>query len=233
VNDVNLELVELAAEALGKLREQVVFLGGATIGLWITDEAAPEVRATDDVDVIVAVSSRLRYAKFEEQLRGRGFEHDTESGVICRFRHTPTGLTLDAMPENPAILGFDNRWQRESIPHAVKRALPSGIEIRLVPPPYLLATKLEAFKGRGKGDFLGSRDFGDIVALIDGREELPDEVGSAPEKLRRYVSQELRRLRRHSYFDSGVSGALLPDDASQVRAQLVVDPRIEAIIATG
>jgi hypothetical protein len=32
----------------------------------------------------------------------------------------------------------------------------------------LLATKIEAFKGRGEGDFPASRDLADIIALVDG-----------------------------------------------------------------
>jgi hypothetical protein len=98
--------------------------------------------------------------------------------VICRWRHRG-GLILDAMPSEPGILGFENRWQGAAIPHAVDRELPSGSRIRAVSPAYLLATKIEAFKGRGNRDFLGSRDFGDIIALVDGREELLDEVARA------------------------------------------------------
>jgi hypothetical protein len=67
------------------------------------------------------------------------------------------------MPAHGGILGFDDRWQAEALPHAIERELPSGARIRAVSPPYLLATKLGAFKGRGRGDFLGRRDFADIV----------------------------------------------------------------------
>jgi hypothetical protein len=137
--DVNVELVELAAASLGDLLGQVVFVGGATVELWITDDAAPELRPTEDVDVIVEVSSRLAFAEFEERLRRLRFSHDRESGVICRFRHMPSGLVLDAMPSDPKILGFGNRWQGDAVTHAVERELPSGLTIRLVPPPYLLA----------------------------------------------------------------------------------------------
>lgn len=41
--------------------------------------------------------------------------------------------------------------------------------ILAIPPSFLLATKLEAFRTRDKLDFYGSRDFGDVVVLIDGR----------------------------------------------------------------
>ena len=94
------------------------------------------------------------------------------------LRHSASGLILDAMPARGAILGFENRWQAEAWPHSIERELFSGSTIRAVSPPYLMATKLETFKGRGRGDFLGSRDCADVVALLDGglSEGLSDEV---------------------------------------------------------
>jgi hypothetical protein len=52
-----IELLEIAASALGPLAQEVGFLGGATIELWITDPAAQAPRPTDDVDVIVEIGS--------------------------------------------------------------------------------------------------------------------------------------------------------------------------------
>jgi len=172
---MSIELLELAADALGELLDEVVFVGGATVTLWITDPGAPPVRPTKDVDVVVEVATRSAFHHFEARLRARRFAEDQEDGVICRWRHR-SGLILDAMPSEPGILGFENRWQGAAIPHAMERELPSGTRIRAISPAYLLATKLEAFKGRGGRDFLGSRDFGDIIALVDGREELVAEV---------------------------------------------------------
>jgi hypothetical protein len=82
------------------------------------------------------------------------------------------------MPARAEILGFENRWQAEALPHAVERALPSGARIRAAPPPYLLAMKLDAFGGRGRGDFIGSRDLEDIATLLDRRAEIIGEVRS-------------------------------------------------------
>ena len=48
-----LDGIKAIAKKLGPLRERVVFLGGATTGLLITDPAAPPIRPTEDVDVIV------------------------------------------------------------------------------------------------------------------------------------------------------------------------------------
>jgi hypothetical protein len=227
---MSVELLERAADALKPLLSEIVFLGGASIVLWITDPAAPTPRPTKDVDVVVAVTSRTGFHAFEGRLRALGFNEDQEDGIICRWRHRDSDLILDAMPTEAAILGFENRWQGASIPHAVERTLPSGTTIRAAPPAYLLATKVEAFNGRGREDFLGSRDFGDMIALIDGREELPVEVQHCEPELRAYLGSELERLGAHPRFREGVSGALQADLASQARAEAVVLPRLEQLI---
>jgi hypothetical protein len=221
---VSIELLELGAAVLGDLTDEVVFVGGATVTLWITDPAAPPPRPTQDVDVIVEVATRADYHAFEERLRGAEFRDDGR--VICRWRHPATGLVLDAMPTDAELLGFENRWQREAFPHAEEITLPSGTKIRAVSPPFMLATKLEAFLGRGEGDLLGSRDFTDIVALVDGREELEGDVAAAPEELRSYVVDTLHPLLEHPRLLDGVRGQLLPDAASQSRADEIVIPRL-------
>ncbi|MGI8622189.1 MAG: hypothetical protein ACR2NB_01585 [Solirubrobacteraceae bacterium] len=132
---MSIELLELAADALGPLLDEVVFVGGATVTLWITDPGAPPVRPTKDVDVVVEVATRGAFHDFEAWLRKRRFTEDQEDGVICRWRH-PGGLILDAMPSEPGILGFDNRWQGAAIPHAIERELPSGATTRAISPPY-------------------------------------------------------------------------------------------------
>lgn len=42
---MSFELLERGAAALGPLSDDVVFVGGATLVLWITDPAAPPPRA--------------------------------------------------------------------------------------------------------------------------------------------------------------------------------------------
>jgi predicted nucleotidyltransferase len=226
---MSVELLELGAGALGDLVEEVVFVGGATVALWITDPGGPSPRPTKDVDVIVEVASRRDYHDFEERLRGAGFRD--EGSVICRWIHRDSGLVLDAMPTDSALLGFENRWQGEAFPNAVERTLPSGARIRAVPPVFLLATKLEAHQGRGKADLLGSRDFADIVALVDGREELIAEVRGAPSALRKYINEAITALLADDRLLDGVQGQLRPDAASQARAEAVVLARLRELAA--
>jgi len=229
---MSIELLEEAAQRLKPVLDEVVFVGAATLVLWITDPAAPEIRPTRDVDVIVEVFARPEYHRFEDRLRDLRFREDQESGVICRWTHRDSDLILDAMPADPEILGFENQWQRKSLPHAVSVDLPSGRVIRAVPPAYLLATKLEAFAGRGEGDFLGSRDFSDIVALVDGREEIVADVADAEDDLRAYIASELGRLMEDVRFDDGIAGQLDPDPGSQARIDEIVMPRMRALLGS-
>lgn len=124
---MNTELLELAAVALDDLVGEVMFVGGATVELWVTRRGAIEIRPTEDVDVVVEVASRLAFHDFEARLRGHGFAEAQDSRVICRWRHRDSELILDAMPSRPDILGFENRWQAAALPHAVERELPSGV----------------------------------------------------------------------------------------------------------
>jgi predicted nucleotidyltransferase len=143
--------LELAAELLGPVLGDVVFVGGATVHLWVTDPEAPPVRATDDVDVICEVASRARYYRLGERLRERGFQEAADASVLCRWRNAEPHLVLDVMPTDPDILGFSNPWYGEAIASAAMVALDSGAEIRAARPALLVATKLCAWKGRVTG----------------------------------------------------------------------------------
>ena len=92
-------------------------------------------------------------------------------------------------------------------------------------------TKLEAFGSRGKGDLLWSRDFEDVITLVDRREELIEEVRAAPKELRAYIASELGTLLDHDDFDSAAEGALSGGPETQARFEVVVRPRVEAIVA--
>ncbi len=54
MSNPNLELLRVAVKNLGDLAAEMIFVGGCTTGLLITDEGAAEVHTTDDVDSIVA-----------------------------------------------------------------------------------------------------------------------------------------------------------------------------------
>jgi hypothetical protein len=59
--DPNIELLRLAARQLGTLVNELVFVGGSTTGLFLTDHTAPPLRATKDVDAIVEAANYVEY----------------------------------------------------------------------------------------------------------------------------------------------------------------------------
>ena len=54
-----------------------MFVGGVTLGLLITDEAAAPVRGTTDIDVIAEIVPYADYIAFSERLREAHFTEDT------------------------------------------------------------------------------------------------------------------------------------------------------------
>jgi predicted nucleotidyltransferase len=217
------ELLQMMASRLQPLLEEVVFLGGCATQLLITDPAAPPLRITDDVDVIVEIGSLLEYSKFSKRLRNLGFVEDSSEGApICRFR--VDGMKLDVMPTDESILGFSNRWYSDAFSKAETLKF-YGLNLRVVTAPHFLATKLEAFKGRGAGDFSASKDLEDIISVIDGRPTLLEEVSNANARLLGYIRREFGKLLENREFVEAVPGHLLGDPASQARA-----PRILKIL---
>ena len=226
----NLDTLERVALRLGPLNDEVVFVGGAVTELLVTDPGAPEPRMTGDIDAIVEVATRPQYYEFSAKLRAAGFSEDrSEDAPMCRW--VVEGIKVDLMPLDEGILGFSNRWYSETIRSAVVRRLPGGTDIRVVTAPYFLATKLEAFAGRGAGDFAASHDLEDFIAVVDGRPELLDEVRNAPGDLRRYLSERIDRLLQADAFLDAVPGHLAPDEANQQRVPTVLES-LRALAAT-
>ena len=222
-DDPNLPYLRHIAEALGELREQVVFVGGAVAGLLVTDPLADAVRATRDVDGVVN-ANRALFHRIEEAVAERGFARDVSSDVICRWVHKDSGVLFDLMPVQPEVLGFSNRWYPYAVETAVSLDLGAGLTIRLVSAVAFVATKLEAFAGRGNGDFMSSHDLEDVLNIVDGREELADEMAAAPAELRQAVAAAFAPLLKNPDFVNVLPGLI----AEPERAGLVMD-RLKAL----
>ncbi len=217
----NIEILEAAVKRLGELTDRLVFLGGCATGLLITDSAAPPIRFTHDVDVITEAATLAEYYRLSEQLRAQGFvENNDENSPICRWR--AEGLLLDVMPTNPSLLGFGSDWYQEALEKAEEVDLPSGKRIRMITAPYFLACKLAAFADRGEGDFQLSHDMEDIVAVIDGRSELADEVLHAAIPLKEHLAKSFADLLNNGRFQEALPGHLPGDAASQTRLPILL-----------
>lgn len=212
-NRTHLDHLVTVADSLGPLLDQVVFIGGAIVGLLITDPAAPDVRPTDDVDVVIEITRKGQYAILEEKLRSLGFVNDTD-GPICRFKIRE--LKVDVMPTEEKILGFSNKWYGAAMKSASLHDLPNGKKIRLITPVIFVCTKLDAFFDRGNGDYLGSHDLEDIIAVIDGRAEIVDEARAAAADIREYLGESFSAIVGDTNFIASIEAHLPPDAANRV-----------------
>lgn len=220
-------MIQQVAQQLGNdLLAQVAFVGGCTTGLHITDDFTKEkVRYTEDVDLIIHVLGYTGWHKFSEQVISRGFKISMEDEVNCRFRLG--SLCVDFMPDDENVLGYSNRWYSEALATAQAYEMDNGVVIRLVTPCYFLATKFDAYKGRGNGDLLTSRDMEDILNLVDGREELFTELQNAEPSLKTYLAAAFTQLLNASEINYAVQSTASGD---QGRQQIIFE-RLEQFAA--
>src|SRR5271169_3385245 len=88
ISNSNLARLADAAKKLAPLLDRIAFVGGCVTGLLLTDPAAAPVRATLDVDAIVAIASYAEFTELEPWLRELGFHQPlAESAPICRWQH--------------------------------------------------------------------------------------------------------------------------------------------------
>jgi len=189
---------------LDGLNRPYVFVGGATVTLYATyPEVAEEVRPTEDVDVVVELISYSGYAQITERLLELGFSPDRDSGVICRFKIH--GIVVDIMPTEPEALGFSNRWYPEGFRQAETRQIDEETNVRIFSLPYFLASKWEAFKSRGKGNFRMSHDFEDIVYVFEQCHDFELQLERAPQDVLEYLRHEVGGLINNEDFIEGIS----------------------------
>ncbi len=201
--DPNRALFESVVRLLAPVLDELVFVGGCTTGLFVTDPAAAGIRPTKDVDAIVDVASYAEYTALAERLRTLGLAEDTTPGApLCRWRRGP--LIVDVMPTDAAVLGFSNRWYPTAIETAQTFGI-AGLDVRVLTPALFIATKLEAFHGRGGDDVFASHDLEDIIAVVDGRPEIVDDVAAAAGDVRGYIGREIQVLFESSDFHRGAS----------------------------
>lgn len=226
--DPNVEMLELVSSGLSYLTDEVVFLGGCAVGFLITDPAAAPIRETKDVDVIAEITSHQDYYDFSQKLRDLGFREDRSEGApMCRWVYQ--SIAVDVMPINEDILGFSNKWYDKAMDNAKTVSLRNG-DIRMVSAPYFLATKLEAFYGRGRNDYIASHDLEDLIAVLDGRASLVQEVLESSEVLQVYLADAFEKLLSNDDFLDALHGHVLADAVSQSRV-VIVQERMRKIAA--
>jgi hypothetical protein len=206
-----IELIQLAAEQLGSLCQEVVFLGGAVVGLLITEQGALPPRVTKDVDVAIKVgASILDLHALNSRLLSLGFKNDME-GPTCRYLN---GITvIDVIPVDSGTTTGEDPWYRLALATAWPHTLSNGIAIKVIDPVCFLATKLAAFRSHSRehhDDIFLSQDFSDIVRVIDGRATIVAEAADADAVLRVFLRAEFVAVLDSEYLEEALQDFIEP-----------------------
>lgn len=200
-NTINITRIKAVSNALGNLKESVVFVGGAVVSLY-ADRETTESRPTEDVDILVEISSKKDYAELEDQLRKIGFTNDMTAGFVGRF--LMQGIIVDVMPIEETILGFANKWYQEGFKTAVRYPIDAMHNVYIFTAPVFIASKLEAFNNRGNNDGRMSSDFEDIIYVLENRSTVWDEMKNTTEPLHSYLLSTFTSLRKEKYIEEWI-----------------------------
>ncbi len=204
--------IKAIATLLGELNKEVVFVGGATVALYVPEPAASETRPTDDVDIVVEIATYADYTQIEKQLLACGFQQDVYSPVICRYK--VQGIIVDVMT-TINILGFSNRWYPEGFKTAIEIGIDQQTIIKIFSVGYFIASKIEAFRSRGNGDYRLSTDFEDIVYIFENRKTIQEDLETTNGALRVYLQGQFRIFLADKNIEEGISAHLTPRFAAQ------------------
>lgn len=202
---INRAVIRKIALALGAMNERVVYVGGATVSLYINDPAADDVRPTKDVDISLAIASLGELEAIREELIRKGFKQTPEDDVICRFRYED--IKVDVMSTKAVGWAPANPWfvpgfaQKETVTIEDQ-------QIQILPLPYFLASKFTAFNDRGAKEPRTSHDFEDIVYVLDNRTDIVEQLIQSPEDVRSYLKEQLENILDNRVIQEAILGNL-------------------------
>jgi predicted nucleotidyltransferase len=213
--------IATVARGLREEKDRVVFVGGTVTALYPL-EGGSDVRPTIDVDCVVDVATTSEYYAFVARLRTLGFGECADEGApLCRLVYAE--IRVDVVATSATAIGPTNRWYRDAVVGAAVYPVATDVRVFAITPPYFVATKLEAFRGRGGGDYQASHDLEDVLAVIAGLPDLRRQLAHGASTVERAVREELRVLGTKEAFVDAIRGHFEADDAGQVRAALVVE----------
>ncbi|MFC2152316.1 nucleotidyl transferase AbiEii/AbiGii toxin family protein [Bacteroidota bacterium] len=218
-NEINIDVIKRIARALGDLNNRVVYVGGAVVSLYIDDPAADDVRPTQDIDISLEITSSGELENLRQELAVKRFTQSAEDTVMCRFRYE--GISVDVMATEEIGWALANRWFRPGFDHLQVVELVPELNIRILSIAYFLATKFEAFNDRGGDEPRTSKDFEDIVYVLDNHTNLVNEIITAPADVKGFLIERFNELLRDD-MEEAILSHLNPFTQSE-RFELLID----------
>ena len=219
-HQLNVSRIKGVYNALIAYKDEIAFVGGATISLYADAPEQTDTRPTDDIDILVEIVTYSAYSQLQEKLAALGFEPDSSSKIICRYKYQ--GLTVDIMPLHEDVLGFTNKWYREGFANHVVYQVDEMVSINIFSATYFIASKFEAFKGRGESDGRTSKDFEDIVFVLDNRKNIWEELNASATDVKAYLKEAFAELLELPYLEEWIAAHLEPVTASK-RSSMLID----------
>ena len=205
----NKEMLATVANGLRDYLDKVYFVGGSVVEFYLEEAVSDPVRPTEDVDLVLEITSKFDFRDWEKLLMSCGFKHDmSENAPICRWIFNQ--VQVDALVPN-LQMGFTNKWYAEGMKHSFDYQLNKNLQIKLFELPYFLATKFEAVLHRGLSDLRMSHDFEDIIYLWSNVPDIFEQCQKADDNLRNYFSVTLQSLISNWTFNEAIE-AHLPFD---------------------
>ncbi|ALO17441.1 hypothetical protein L21SP5_03848 [Salinivirga cyanobacteriivorans] len=191
-NAINIDVIKRIAHALGELNQRVVYVGGSVVSLYVNDPGADDVRPTQDIDLSLEITSLGELENLRQELAEKRFMQSPEDPVICRFRYQ--GIPVDIMATEEIGWAPANRWFKPGFKHLKLLELESELEIRILSLPYFLATKFDAYSSRGDNDPRTSKDFEDIIYVMDNNTNISQEILDAPNDVKEFLQVQIKSL---------------------------------------
>jgi hypothetical protein len=216
------------ALALGELNARVVYVGGAVVSLYIDDPAADDVRPTKDIDITMEIADVGELESIRVALVERGFHQTHEDTVICRFRYGDT--RVDVMSTKTVGWAPSNPWFDPGFRYTVQFVI-DGVGIRCLSLPYFLATKFTAFLNRGATDPRTSKDFEDIVYILNHTSDVALQILQAGADVRHFLAERSTDILNDSHKQEAVL-AHLHHEHQTVRYGVIME-RLRVIAKRG
>jgi hypothetical protein len=196
--------IKMVANALADLNDECIYVGGAVTGLYADDPLAPKVRPTKDIDIVLEIVSLIELERLRQKLAERNIRFAQEENTVCRFKYKHILIDVD----NAEIYHLDD------------------VKIKIMPFVYFLASKFSAFRGRGK-DPRTSRDFEDIVYVLDNRTTFVKDILEAAVDVINFLVEELKLILQEPTLQEAFM-AHLESETSAERYEMLVS-RIDYI----
>lgn len=217
---INNAIIERVATALGELNEKVIYVGGATVSLYINDPAAEDVRPTKDVDISIKVASFVELEDIREQLTDKGFIQSSELDVICRFKLED--ILVDVMATKPIAWAPANPWFEKGFEKLEKTKV-NDITIQIMPLTFFLASKFTAFHDRGGNDPRFSHDLEDIIYIIDNRTDWHQIlINEQDQEVKEFLINEFRNILTSNKIQEAILGNLFYETQDK-RFSMIMD----------